>query len=116
MTPVISPFVIYLITILSSIKFFACVGFAFLCVSPVFVMYWAFETDDEVTQVFKRLKPYYIGLSVFFIMCMLFIPDKNTLITMLVVSYITPDNINLVEGHLADFVLNIIQAVKDVNP
>lgn len=116
MTPVISPFIIYLITVLSSIKFFACISFTFLCVSPIFVLCWVYETDNETEQVFKSLKPYYIGLSVFFILCMLFIPDKDTLLTMLVVSYITPDNINLVEGHVADFVLNIIQAVKDVNP
>lgn len=116
MTPVVSSFAIYLITILSSIKLFACISFAVLCVSPVFVMCWAYESQDGVAQTFKRLKPYYIKLFIFTILCMIFIPDKNTLLTMLVVSYITPDNINLVEGHIADFVLNIIQAVKDVNP
>lgn len=116
MTPVVSPFIIYLLAVLSSIKLFACVGFAFLCVSPFFVICWAYESEEEVGQTFKRLKPYYIRLFIFILLCMIFIPDKDTLLTMLVVSYITPDNINLVEGHIVDFVLNVIQTVKDVNP
>lgn len=116
MTPIISPFIIYLIDVLASIKLYAMIGLVVLCCSPIIVMCWAYETEEGVEQVFKRLKPYYIRLFIFSILLIIFIPDKNTLLTMLVFSYITPDNINLVEGHVVDFVVNIIQAVKDVNP
>lgn len=116
MTPVVSPFIIYLISVLVELKIFAMIGLILLCCSPVFIMCWCYAEEDGMEQMFKKLKPYYIRLFIIFILCITLIPDKDTLLTMLVVSYITPDNINLVEGHVADFVLNIIQAVKDVNP
>lgn len=116
MNPIISPFIIYLIDVLYSIQVLAILCLIFLLCSPLFVICWAdIAKTDRVERVFKKLKSWYIGLGIFIIIGLVFIPDKNTLLTMLVVSYITPDNINLVEGHIIDFVSNIMQTVKEIN-
>jgi hypothetical protein len=35
------------------------------------------------------------------------------MITMLAFSYITPENVQLVQGNIADFITQIMQAVKE---
>lgn len=40
------------------------------------------------------------------------IPSKRDLLTMLALSYITPENVQLIQGNIVDFVKNITQAVK----
>ena len=42
------------------------------------------------------------------------IPDKETCLTMLAVYYITPDNIQAVQGNIIDFVGQLANAVKGV--
>lgn len=41
------------------------------------------------------------------------IPNKETMITMIAASYITPDNIHLVQGSIVDFVRQISEAVQN---
>lgn len=42
------------------------------------------------------------------------IPDKETCLAMLAVYYITPDNIQTVQGNIVDFVEQLANAVKGV--
>jgi hypothetical protein len=43
---------------------------------------------------------------------LIIVPDKDTLIAMLAATYITPDNIQMVQGNIMDFVKQIMEAAK----
>ncbi len=45
---------------------------------------------------------------------LIILPSKDTMLTMLALYYVTPDNIQMVQGNIVDFVGQITQAVKEV--
>jgi hypothetical protein len=44
---------------------------------------------------------------------LIIVPGKDTLIAMLAASYITPDNIQLVQGNVLEFIKQISEAVQN---
>jgi hypothetical protein len=43
----------------------------------------------------------------------IFIPSKDTLLAMLAMQYITPDNIQMVQGNIVEFIKQISEAVQN---
>lgn len=71
---------------------------------------------DEYEEIYevdakKWIRRGLIGLGLGFII-ILFIPDKDTCLTMLALYYVTPDNIMTVQGNIVDFVGKLAEAIN----
>jgi hypothetical protein len=109
MEPIISPWIIYAIQVLSSLHDIAMVFLTISCILAIITFLPVIFEEAEELQ--KYLKMAVIIAAV----CggvAIIIPDKDTMIAMIAVSYITPDNIQLVQGSIVDFVKQIIEATK----
>ena len=114
MEPIISPWTIYWINVLSNLNFLAqtisCISVVLLLVliPAYFCIDISEDTRDRIIRIFK------ITIVVFVIsaLCTVFIPAKNDMIGMLVLSYITPDNINLVQDNMVEFVKRIMDIIQ----
>lgn len=109
MEPIISPWIIYVIQVLSSLHDIAMVFLTISCILAIIMFLPAFIEEAEEPQKYLKMAVIIAavsgGLSVI-------IPDKETMIAMITASYITPENIQLVQGSIVDFVKQIIEAVK----
>lgn len=130
MDPVISPWLIYLISVINSIRIFAFIlGLVFSIPLLIYFMsdFFNYINEnilfpcqlDEYEKFKKRnskqIKKYFI-LCLTFILVGLLIPSKETLITMLIVNVITPDNINmsneLIKHNVQDYVNIIVDGIN----
>lgn len=130
MDPIISPWLIYLISVINSIRIFAFIlGLVFsipLLIYFVSDFFNHINEDilfpyqlDEYEKLKKRnskqIKKYFI-LCLTFILVGLLIPSKETLITMLIANVITPDNINmsneLIKYNVQDYVNIIVDGIN----
>lgn len=130
MDPIISPWLIYLISVINSIRIFAfLLGLIFglpllICfVSDYFnsvnvdilTPYQLDEYEELKKRNAKQIKKYFI-LCLTFILVGLLIPSKETLITMLIANVITPDNINmsneLIKHNVQDYVNIIVDGIN----
>lgn len=108
MEPIISPWIIYGVTVLTklgiAIHALAVLSFvALLFTIPVL----------DIKGAEKWRNRFAISVFVFGFLDIL-MPDKDTMLTMLALQYITPDNIQAIQGNIVDFVSQIANAVKDV--
>lgn len=109
MEPIISPWIIYVIQVLSSLHDIAMVFLTISCILATIMFLPAIIEEAEEPQKYLKMAVIIAavsgGLSVI-------IPDKETMISMIAASYITPDNIQLVQGNIVDFVKQIIESTK----
>lgn len=115
MEPVINPMLIYLVSLCSTIKDVS-VFFCILTVVAVlfFLIDMIFNGKDENEDWYISIIRYcVIGffVSLFFI---IIIPDREIALTMLATYYITPDNIQAVQGNIIEFVKQLVDAVGRV--
>ena len=87
-----------------------------LVVAVHLVDYMNYMNGDERAIIPNWTKYIKISLIVTCVSGLLyiFIPDKQTMISMITVSYITPDNINITTDYVVDLVQRISEAVKEV--
>ena len=130
MDPIVSPWLIYLISVINSIRIFAFIlGLVFSIPLLIYFVYDFFNCInenilftyqlDEYEELKKRnskqIKKYFI-LCLTFILVGLLIPSKETLITMLIANVITPDNINmsneLIKHNVQDYVNIIVDGIN----
>ena len=130
MDPIVSPWLIYLISVINSIRIFAFIlGLVFSIplliyfVSDLFnyinenilFPYQLDEYEELKKRNSKQIKKYFI-LCFTFILVGLLIPSKETLITMLIANVITPDNINmsneLIKHNVQDYVNIIVGGIN----
>ena len=110
MEPIINPWIIYgidlihnlctvsiLAIIASSIGMFAIVGGDSSCM------------DEQDTKILKTLFVVFVVATVLLVI----LPSRDTMLTMLALQYVTPDNVQAIQGNVADFVNQIVQAVKE---
>lgn len=117
MEPIISPWVIYFISVLSNlcIVFRTIMVVSILLLLVLFIMYLLDLAGgvDEDKYLLKLIRYSTIATSVsVFLVAVL--PDKNVLISMLVLQYVTPDNIQAVQGDIVKFVGDVISATKSI--
>lgn len=111
MEPIISPWLVYLVSFLAnvgcaaSIVLFVAITVIVLC---FFISYYEEEAWNEASKIVAIALIVAIVSSVIAIL----IPSKNDMLTMLALSYITPDNVQLIQGNIADFVKQIAQAIE----
>lgn len=120
MEPVINPWIIYWVSVLSNIR---CTLSFVICMSAVssviigvvhlFDLSDSYSDNLDFPNWFK-----YFKLSII-ITCIsgliyIFIPDKQTMISMIVTSYITPDNINITTDYVVELLQRITEAVNEM--
>lgn len=130
MDPIISPWLIYLISVINSIRIFAFIlGLVFSIPLLIYFVsdffnyinedilfpYQLDEYEELKKRNSKQIKKYFI-LCLTFILIGLLIPSKETLITMLIANVITPDNINisneLIKHNIQDYVNIIVDGIN----
>ena len=122
MEPIISPWVLYWVSVLSNVNYVLSVvnGLSITIIVIIggirLVDYINHENGDEIVIMpnwLKYLKICLIIICISSLLC-IFIPDKQTMISMIAVSYITPDNINVSTDYVVELVQRIAEAVKEV--
>lgn len=130
MEPIVSSWLIYLISVINSIRIFAfLLGLIFgLPLLICFVTDYFNNINEDILFPYqldqyaeikeknaKQIKKYFI-LCLTFILVGLLIPSKETLITMLISNAITPDNINmsneLIKHNVQDYVNIIVDGIN----
>lgn len=130
MDPIVSPWLIYLISVINSIRIFAFIlGLVFSIPLLIYFVsdffnyinentlfpYQLDEYEELKKRNSKQIKKYFI-LCLTFILIGLLIPSKETLITMLIANVITPDNINmsneLIKHNVQDYVNIIVDGIN----
>lgn len=130
MDPIVNPWLIYLISVINSIRIFAFIlGLVFSIPLLIYFVsdffnyinedilfpYQLDEYEELKKRNSKQIKKYFI-LCLTFILVGLLIPSKETLITMLIANVITPDNINmsneLIKHNVQDYVNIIVDGIN----
>jgi hypothetical protein len=109
MEPIISPWIIYALHVYDKL-YFAC-GMVLMCcvtIAPLLAIFGDMEDSEGMMKYAKILAI----VAAICALSLIIVPDKDALIAMMATSYITPDNIQLVQGSIVDFVKQIIEATK----
>ena len=113
MEPIISPWLIYSLSIVGSL-WKLCSFISAICLFLAFVM--RIEMNDiydekDLSKCRHWLKLLIVGAVVFALLSFFF-PTKETYTAMIAASYATPDNIQAVQGNVVDFVGKLTEAVS----
>ena len=110
MEPVVSPWIIYLFSILTKLNVVASIATLFSWAAILFIgLYKLINGDDmEIEFNFKNA----IIVAVIATTIVILIPTEKTMLAMLTLSFITPDNIGVAEDHIIDLITKIMDAVK----
>ena len=111
MEPIISPWVIYLFSVLtklnivaSAVAIFSGASIFFMAINKII-----YGDDMEIPFNYKIV----IIISVIATMLTILIPDEKTMLSMLTLSFITPDNVVITENHIIDLITKIMDAVNN---
>ena len=115
MEPIINPWLIYVVNMCGSLKEVATI-IAILITLPILIIgiNITMEVNKEDKEFYIRIEKYLIGAFVVLLFLAVAIPTKETCLAMLAAYYITPDNIQAVQGNIVDFVEQLANAVKGV--
>lgn len=110
MEPIVSPWIIYLFSILTKLNTVAFAVTMFSWAAILFIgLYKLINGDDtEIEFNFKNA----IIVAVIATTIVILIPTEKTMLAMLTLSFITPDNIGVAEDHIIDLITKITDAVK----
>lgn len=119
--PIIDPMYLYLIEVLHNIDVLNQGVFILLLAASLtltFILIGASEAPEEEKTVVKRwLKILYFALGVSLIICV-FVPTKDMMYKMLIASYVTTDNIQIVNDaiktNLQDYLNMLGETVKNM--
>ena len=111
MEPIISPWVIYLFSVLTKLNIVASAVAIFSGASIFFMAMDKIIYGDDMEIEFNY--KYAIIVAVIATMLAILIPDEKTMLSMLTLSFITPDNVVIAENHIIDLVTKIMDAVNN---
>lgn len=115
MTPIISPWIVYVIHVANVISFASTLIAIFsglgVALTAVFL-----AIEDEDLAIGNMRKAFKVSTIVFAISVVvsIIVPDRETMLAMLTLSFVTPDNITLVQDNLIDFIQKVVKACKGV--
>lgn len=104
MDPIISPWVIYLVSVLTKLNTAAFIVAMF----SVVIIFWAWVFGEKAKINIKNV----VIVLIISIVLTIIIPDRQTMLSMLTLSFITPNNIGIAEDHVIDLITKIMDAVK----
>jgi len=110
MEPIISPWIIYFVQLLDNLHGVCMVLFVLSCIASLVLVLPMILEDEDLPK--KYLKKAVIIAAVCGGMDII-IPNKETMITMIAASYITPDNIQMTQGNIVEFIKQISEAVQN---
>lgn len=119
MEPIISPWLIYAINVVHNVT---GIVIFMLVLSVIGIVLFGFSysvNDSEYSETERKnrrfaakwLKRSFVFLAVA-VTIGTFIPSKETMVAMLISSYVTPDNVQAVQGNIVDFVGKLTEAVS----
>lgn len=111
MEPIISPWIIYAIDVANKVYMLAALV-TLLSITVTVISGVCIIEDDDITA--KKAFTYSVTALIVAVPILILTPSKDTMFTMLALHYVTPDNVQAVQGNIVDFVSQIAQAVKDV--
>jgi hypothetical protein len=113
MEPIISPWIIYIFSIIINISFVLklVATLSLSCICSLFVLLNEEKNDENIFTIINWMKKLFI-ISVICGILLIFIPDRQTLLTMLTLNSINHDNIQLVQGNIVDFINQIMDSVN----
>lgn len=111
MEPIVSPWVIYLFSILTKLNILASAVALFSWALVFFISIFKIIYGNAMKIPFNY--KIVIIISVIATMLAILIPDGKTMLSMLTLSFITPDNIVIAENHIIDLVTKIMDAVNN---
>ena len=113
MEPIIAPSTFYWLEIISNFKLFLTIFFAVACIGLVvcIISFIVTLVEDELEthagKVVKKICKSCTIITFIFGLLFIFTPSKETLMTMIVAKYVTPDNITAVGGTIEESVSSI---------
>ena len=111
MEPIISPWVIYLFSVLTKLNTLAFTIAIFSWATIFFIALNEIIYGDDMEIPFNY--KYAIIVAVISTIIAILIPDKETMLAMLTLSFITPDNIVVTENHIIELVTKIMDVVDN---
>ena len=126
MEPIIAPSTFYWLEIISNLKILLSILFGLSCVGLVFciVSFIAILVEEELEthtgKIIKKLCKFCTIITSIFGLFTIFTPSKETLMTMIVAKYVTPNNITAVGGtieesvsSIATEIIRVVEAASD---
>lgn len=120
MEPVINPWIIYWVSVLNNIgctlSFIICMSVVSSVIIGVIHLCDLSDSYSDNLSFPNWFKYFKLSIAVACIsgLICIFIPDKQTMLTMMVATYITPDNLNVTTDYIVELVQRITEAVKEV--
>lgn len=114
MNPIISPWLIYFISILSDLQELVySLTIVFLITLAIIFFLWTYYRDNgaEFEFVKKGKHKIIIFFEIISILGIIFIPSKETIYAMVVAKYVTSDNIEMVGGSVKDSIDYIFEKI-----
>ena len=111
MEPIISPWIIYLFSILTKLNIvaFSIAVFSWVSIFFIFLNKIIYGDDLEIEFNYKIA----VIVAVIATTIVILIPTEKTMLAMLTLSFITPDNVVIAENHIIDLVTKIMDAVNN---
>ena len=98
----------------------SCVGLVFCIVSFIAILVEEEELETHTGKIIKKLCKLCTIITSIFGLLFIFTPSKETLMTMIVAKYVTPDNITAVGGtieesvsSIATEIIRVVEAASD---
>jgi len=110
MEPIISPWVIYAVQLLDNLRDICMVLFVLTCFAIVLIALPVVFGDEDLPKKFLKTAVIIAAICGGMV-CV--IPNKEAMITMIAASYITPDNIQMTQGNVLEFIKQISEAVQN---
>jgi hypothetical protein len=109
MEPIISPWIIYAVHIMESVRVVAILmAVGYIVLLPLVWMFEDMKGGDEKFATFMLRQKWYLIVS---LVLLVVIPTKEDILSMLALYYITPDNVQAVQGNVLEFIRQISEAV-----
>ena len=111
MEPIVSPWIIYLFSILTKLNIvaFSIAVFSWVSIFFIFLNKIIYGDDLEIEFNYKIA----VIVAVIATTIVILIPTEKTMLAMLTLSFITPDNVVIAENHIIDLITKIMDAVNN---
>lgn len=109
MTPIINPWLFYLVDVISNLKIMCCI---FPLVILVVLLLWTVCSEDANEEKLNRLFKKSFIVTIVFLAFTLFLPSKKTCYQMMVSSQVTEENIKSAEDVIKDSVDYIFEKIN----
>ena len=111
MEPIVSPWIIHLFSILTKLNIvaFSIAVFSWVSIFFIFLNKIIYGDDLEIEFNYKIA----VIVAVIATTIVILIPTEKTMLAMLTLSFITPDNVVIAENHIIELVTKIMDVVNN---